>query len=337
MKKDMITISSEEEVLSFFEQYSESNPFVGGVNFEGWPNLTFKLTGKKFQGSITPSVMKGFMEMQSQINKAYASFKYGDPEKRLSNEDKAAIEIVVVVDEGSSILNIDLNGFLDTISKVAIEKMTPQDIVITTLGVALVWGGTNVFKKYLETRRETRSEEIKKESEKQHLETLEFMSEQETARLEIIQNIINQKPVIKQQQEYAEESKAELVKSLAKADTVDFAGVEIKQNVMKDLAVNARRKAIDTRIDGVYMVEKVDATDPDVFKVTVRSTHTDEVISCIVQDVFLDEAENKEIIQQGEWDRTPLKLSINAKKIGESITSAVIIKVEKISEKKNQE
>ncbi|WP_408672932.1 hypothetical protein [Xenorhabdus koppenhoeferi] len=332
MKDDIITIESEEEILSYIEQYARGEIIPENITFGEWPNLTFKLTGEKFQGSITPSIMKGFIEVQSQINKAYSTFKYGDPEKRLSAEEKEAIEIVIVVAAGSSMLGINLTGFLNTIGKAAIDKMTPQDIIITVLGIALVWGGVSIFKKYLDNRKEARSEEIKKESDKQFLDSIQFMSEQETKRMEIIQNIIEQKPIIKQQQEIAADSKAELLRSFSnsKAETVEFDDVVLDQELLKELSTNGRRKSIETRIDGIYRVEKVDSSDSDTFKVTVRDIDTDKLILCIVQDVFLDEKENKEILQRAEWDRKPLHLSINAKMLDGEISSAIIIHVKDV-------
>ncbi|MBD2811398.1 hypothetical protein ID853_11020 [Xenorhabdus sp. Vera] len=332
LKDDIITIESEEEILSYIEQYARGEIIPENITFGEWPNLTFKLTGEKFQGSITPSIMKGFIEVQSQINKAYSTFKYGDPEKRLSAEEKEAIEIVIVVAAGSSMLGINLTGFLNTIGKAAIDKMTPQDIIITVLGIALVWGGVSIFKKYLDNRKEARSEEIKKESDKQFLDSIQFMSEQETKRMEIIQNIIEQKPIIKQQQEIAADSKAELLRSFSnsKAETVEFDDVVLDQELLKELSTNGRRKSIETRIDGIYRVEKVDSSDSDTFKVTVRDIDTDKLILCIVQDVFLDEKENKEILQRAEWDRKPLHLSINAKMLDGEISSAIIIHVKDV-------
>ncbi|WP_334469925.1 hypothetical protein [Arsenophonus sp. PmNCSU2021_1] len=112
MKNDIIIIQSEDEVIKYLEQYSEGHAIPNNIKLDGWPNLAFKLTGEKFQSSITPSVMKGFVKMQSQVNKVYATLKYNDPEKILSQEERQSIEIIVTVDSGSSIINIDFNGLL---------------------------------------------------------------------------------------------------------------------------------------------------------------------------------------------------------------------------------
>ncbi|STQ68424.1 MULTISPECIES: hypothetical protein [Hafnia] len=91
MSKQEVVINSEDEAFAFIEQYVSGYSLPENVSFGEWPNLKFKLTGKKFNKSLTPSVMKGFIEMQAQINKSYALVKYGVPDPRkLSKEEKEA-------------------------------------------------------------------------------------------------------------------------------------------------------------------------------------------------------------------------------------------------------
>lgn len=72
--------------------------------------------------------------------------------------------------------------------------MNPQDVVVTVLGAALIWGGVTLCKKLLDNRKEVRLAETKKESDREHLQTIQFMSEQETQRLGMLSKIISKKP-----------------------------------------------------------------------------------------------------------------------------------------------
>lgn len=72
--------------------------------------------------------------------------------------------------------------------------MNPQDVVVTVLGAALIWGGVTLFKKFLDNRKEVRLAETKKESDREHLKTIQFMSEQETQRLGMLSKIISKQP-----------------------------------------------------------------------------------------------------------------------------------------------
>lgn len=331
MEISTAVIHSEEDALRFVEMYVAGQELPDGISFEGWPNLTFRLTGDKFHGSLTPSVMKGFVEMQAQINRSYALLKYGVPDPRkLSKEEKEAIEIQVNVENGSSLIEVNMDGFMGELAQAVVGKVGPQEIVITILGTALIWGGVVLFKKYLDDRKEIRMSEVKSESDREHLSTMRFMSEQETRRTELLTNLIERKPQLDNMERLAYDAKTDLVKSFAKAETAEIDGVVLDAALAKTLTANARRKSMEIRLDGNYRIEKVDSTDPECFKVQVRNVESDLRISCIVQDVFLDAIEHKKALQQAEWDRKPVHLSINAKELDGEIKSAVILFVREI-------
>ncbi|EKN3571834.1 TPA: hypothetical protein ROU78_004550 [Yersinia enterocolitica] len=328
LNKQEVVINSEDEAFAFIEQYVSGYSLPENVSFGDWPNLKFKLTGKKFNKSLTPSVMKGFIEMQAQINKSYALVKYGVPDPRkLSKEEKEALEIEVTVEQGSSLIEVNIDGFLTKITHELVGKMNPQDIVVTVLGIALIWGGTTLFKKFLDNRKEARLAEIKKESDKEHLNTIQFMSAQETQRLEILGKLITERPQLDNMERLSYDAKTEMVKSFATAKTAQIDNIELDSEMSRELVTNARRKSIELRMDGMYRIEEVNSTDPESFKVKVRNIQNDQRINCVVQDVFLDAADNKRALQQAEWDRKPVHLSINAKHIDGEIKSAIILYV----------
>lgn len=323
-----VIINSEDEAFAFLEKYVSGYSLPENVSFGEWPNLKFKLSGKKFNKSLTPSVMKGFVDMQHQINKSYALVKYGIPDPRkLSKEEKEALEIEVTVEQGSSLIEVNIDGFLTKITHELVGKMSPQDVVVTVLGVALIWGGVTLFKKFLDNRKEVRLAETKKESDREHLNTIQFISAQETKRLETLGKIIAEKPQLDNMERLSYDAKTEMVKSFATATTAQIDNIELDSETSKELVTNARRRSVELRMDGMYRIEEVNSTDPECFKVKVRNIHNDLRINCVVQDVFLDASENKRALQQAEWDRKPVHLSINAKHIDGDIKSAVILYV----------
>ncbi|OLO06871.1 hypothetical protein BTW08_15365 [Salinicola sp. MH3R3-1] len=42
------------------------------IRFDGWPQLEIVVKGDRYQGTISPSIMKGFIEFQSAIYRTYA-------------------------------------------------------------------------------------------------------------------------------------------------------------------------------------------------------------------------------------------------------------------------
>ncbi|HAU8227941.1 TPA: hypothetical protein IG138_004377, partial [Escherichia coli] len=302
--------------------------------FNGWPNLTIRLTGEKFNRSLTPSVMKGFVEMQAQINKSYALAKYGVPDvRKLTKEELDALEIEVTVEQGSSIVEINIDGFLTKLTQELVGKMNATEIMFTVLGAAVIWGGVTVFKRFLDNRKDIRLAEIAKDGEKEHLRTMQIMSEQETKRLRVISEMIAEKPLLDNMDRMSYDAKTQMVKSFVRSDNAQIDGVTIDSEMAKELVTNARRRSSEMRIDGIYRIEEVNNTDPESFKVKVRRVDTDQRLTCVVQDVFLDESGNKEALQRAEWERKPVHLSINAKHVDGDIKSAVILYVRDVEQK----
>ncbi|EOC0092130.1 hypothetical protein ACI0YT_000040 [Cronobacter dublinensis] len=334
MEQHEVAIASEDEALEFLDRHFKGQKLPENVSFEGWPNLTFKLTGKKFNKSLTPSVMKGFVEMQQQINRSYAMMKYGVPDPRkLSAEEKDALEMEITVEKGSSLIEVNIDGFLTKLTHELVGKMDAQTIVVTVLGAALIWGGVSLFKLFLNNRKEVRMAEIKSESDREHLDTMKFMSGQETKRLETVGKLLNERSDLDNMERMAYDAKTEIVKSFTKASKVEVGGLELDPEITKQLVANARRRSEEMRIDGVYRIEEVNNTDPEAFKVKVRNINTQQRLSCVVQDIFLDESGNKDALQRAEWERKPVHLSINAKHVDGEIKSAVILYVRDIEDK----
>lgn len=278
--------------------------------------------------------MKGFVEMQAQINKSYALAKYGVPDARkLTKEELDALEIEVTVEQGSSIVEINIDGFLTKLTRELVGKMNATEIMFTVLGAAVIWGGVTVFKRFLDNRKDTRLAEIAKDGDKEHLRTMQIMSEQETKRLQVISEMVAEKPLLDNMDRMSYDAKTQMVKSFVSSDSAQIDGVTIDSEMAKELVTNARRRSSEMRIDGVYRIEEVNNTDPESFKVKVRRVDTDQRLTCVVQDVFLDESGNKEALQRAEWERKPVHLSINAKHVDGEIKSAVILYVRDVDNK----
>ncbi|KMK08164.1 hypothetical protein ABW06_24800 [Pluralibacter gergoviae] len=334
MAQEEILVTTEEQAYQLIESYMAGNALPEHISFDGWPNLSFRLEGENFNQSLTPSVMKGFIEMQAQINRAFALAKFGIPDPRkLTKEDREELEIKVEVKKGSSLLTVDLNGFLTKLSHELVGKMSAQEIMVTVISAALIWGGVSIFRRYLDNRKEVRLAELNKDGDKENLRTLQSMSEEETKRIQIMANFMKEKPLLDNMDRMAYDAKSEIVKSFTRADKTEIDGITIDAETAKDLTTNARKRSAEMRIDGIYRIEEVNNTDPEAFKVKVRNVKDGQRLTCLVQDIFLDESGNKEALQQAEWERKPVHLSINAKHIDGDIKSAIILYVKDVTMK----
>lgn len=300
-------------------------PSYNRLIFEGWPSLNLYLKGEKFDQSITPTIMKGLLELQKGIYRSYAVASSGNASKRLTEQEKEDLEITVDVKDGSSNFDIDFTKvatkFIDMIG----DKMDPTQIILLVLPVFLMYFGHSAYRTYLENRKEIKIREIGDETQRKMLEQMQFASEQETKRAQIMADIVKREPRVAEVERIAEDAHAGLIKSLGAGDKARVGGVPLTPEVVETLTQGARRKSHEVRLDGLYQVLKLDWSDPLRFRVKAYSKKTGIIIDADVQDGSL-EGRHKEAIKEAEWSRKLVDLRINAKTPGDgTYKDAVII------------
>lgn len=326
-----IVIRSEADAYLILELAAEDK--IGEYNniiFDGWPSLNIYLKGKKFQKSLTPTVMKGLIELQKGIYQSYSAAKFNTPSKRLTDEEKDALELKVVVNEGSSDLDINFTEIAVQLIKELGQKMDPTYVLITVVSIAVMYFGNSAYKSYLENRKEVKLKELTDETQKDMVSALRFASEQETKRTEILADIIKVQPAMGMVKEIAYDTHTELIKSMAAGTQSKIGDTELSPVVSETLTQNSRRKSREVRLDGVYRLLKLDWSNASKFKVKVFNVKTKLELDAEVQDDSLT-GQYKDAIKNAEWSRKPIQLEINAKQLGEDqyyeavIVSATIV------------
>lgn len=329
MTDNNLVIRSEEEAYNWLGDYLKGNAQAEGIQLVGWPVMTVRLTGDKFDQSITPTVMKGIIELQSAILRSYALSKYGAPNTRkLTAEEKNQLEFKVKVEKGSSVLEINLQELLTSIATQAVGKMDPTTIAVTVISLGAIWAGKSAFNAWLDHRKEIRSGEAKNISDREHLEAMKFMSAEETKRSQILSDVIKQNADLDNAERYAQDARVELLKSFSSADSAEIDGSIIEPGIAQELVKNARRKSEEVRLDGLYKILINNASDVTAFKVRVRNKDTGAEFDAVVQDDTLTQ-QFKSILQEAEWNRSYVDLRINARSLEGSIRNAVIVHVER--------
>lgn len=303
------------------------------ITFSDWPCLHIRLTGDRFKQSLTPTVMQGLVDLQTAIYRSYAIARYNVADARkLSKEEREELEFVVKVENGSSILNIDLQKLLEHLCDQVATKMTQESIVIVVLGLGVLVAGTAAYKAYLRYRKDVRLGEIQSQERVAQLDQVQNLSAEETKRMQIMASAISAYPKLDNISRQTHDAKTDLLKRLSDADTIEFGfGETIDGDVAHELTRNARRQAMKTRLDGVYRITRVDSGDPLLFRVKVRRIEDGLTFDADVQDEFVNPT-NKQILQRAEWGRRPVKLKIEAKMFDDEIRGAVITGVEVVPE-----
>ncbi|MDC7825294.1 hypothetical protein PQS90_09040 [Pseudomonas sp. BLCC-B13] len=322
-----LAIRDEDTALEAIKRFLEGEKLTADLELEGWPKLRVRLVGDKFDSTITPTVMKSFIELQNLVYQSYALAQYGtDDTRKLSKAEREELEIEVKVEEGSSIFEVDFQEVLMKFAEKAAEQMTPEMIAVTVLGLGVLWAGKTSYAAYLDHRKEVRLAEVNTEAQRAVLDGIEKLSKQETERMRVINQMVIKNPTLEAVSRQAYDTRTEMLRGFASADTAEVGGREIPADVASELITNARRKAVENRLDGYYRILRVDSSNPDEFKVKVRKNRATLEFEAVVEDAFLN-AEMKEVLQYAEWERTTVYLNINAKLMDEKIKSAVILGV----------
>lgn len=325
-----IVIRSEEDAYEVLRRARDKElaPY-NLIVFDGWPTLNLYLKGEKFDQSLTPTVMKGLLEFQKGIYRSYAAAKYDHPAKRLSEKEREELEIRVDVNKGSSDLEINFQEIAEKLLVQMVGKMNSEDIVITIVTIAVLYFGTSAYRSFLENRKETRIREISDETQRETLAVLQYASEQETKRAQIIADLAKDNNKVNNIAQIAFDAQADVVKAMAAGNTAKVDDISLTAEIAESLTQNARRKSQEVRLDGVYRLIKLDWTDPSKFKVRVRNVNTGISLDAEVQDDSLD-GRHKEALREAEWSRSPVTLQINAKTFGDdAYQNAVVISAEK--------
>lgn len=103
-----------------------------------------------------------------------------------AKEEKEALEIVITISVGSANQQQDFRTSLCELGKVLAGKMTERQIVFVLTVVALSVAGVVCHKDYAQYRRDVRLAEISAADKKAMLENMQFMSMEETKRIELL-------------------------------------------------------------------------------------------------------------------------------------------------------
>jgi hypothetical protein len=297
------------------------------IVFDGWPSLSLYLKGEKFEQSITPTVMKGLLELQRGIYRSYSAAKSSLPGARLTEIERDELEIQVRVDGGSSSFEINFQEIAEKLVTEFSKKMSSTDVLIAVLTIAVLYCGRSAYKSYLQSRKEIRLKEVTDQTQRETLATLRFISEQETKRTEILGRLAKGDPRIANIERIANETHTEVVKSLGAGTQAKIDDISLSTDVAEMLTQNARRKADDIRLDGLYRLLKLDWSNAMHVKVRAVSIDTGLQIDAEVQDDSFT-GKYKEALKAAEWSRKPIHLTINARRVGDSVRDAIIISAE---------
>ncbi|MEM6406749.1 MAG: hypothetical protein AAF669_09215 [Pseudomonadota bacterium] len=329
-----VVIRDQFQVYDLLERYMTNPLEIADLNlsYDGWPSLRIHLEGPAFDQTITPAMMKGFLQVQQSIYELYARHHYGAGDaRRLSRKERQALEISVRVESGSSNFVVDFQGVLSEFMAKAVDKMTGKQLTLSVISLITAYFGHSAFTHHLDDLKHQRLIEMQAAQQKTQLAQMQFMTEQDKKHQQIMARLSAAHP------EWHLDTAAEmrkpfydtLMKGMATAETASFQGVAIAPEVAKTLLSTPREAAKVIRLDGEFRILQVDSSDPTQFKVKVQNQKNGEELEAIVQDDSLDQ-HNRTILQTAEWLRQPVSLKINARQLRGKYKDATILEVARV-------
>ena len=290
------------------------------LEFKGWPVFQMGVEGRDWHSTVPTRVMAPLLDVQRDINRAYASIRYGESNlRKLRDDEREELEVVVKVREGSSLFDAELWKHLSTIAEAATGRMNGTQIVVTVLGLGLLFTAPVMYKAWLASR--------EKEKELEHQRQ---MSDQETRRLEIFSQALRQQPILASTQEDVLSTQNRLLKVAKAGDVLSVKNVPVAAEEAAMLVQPERERAQDISLNGIFSLLGNRTDKSEGFRINVRRLSDGLTINA---DVPLElPFEQQQVIQRAEWEKKKVYLAINASLLRESISQATVISASEVSD-----
>lgn len=334
-------VSNDQDALGLLERIIAGEEVrLDCVVFDGWPTFNLNVKGERYDSTITPELMKAFLELQTAINKAYALARYSASSRNLKDSDRDDLKLLVHVDKGSSDFRAKLIDQVDKIGD-AFMQMESKDKLRAILVVGLFVVGGYGWDGYLANKIELRKLDIKaiehEADRNERLDTLnliERMDKQESQRLQtVLGHMVEQYPEIESMRGYVGDAYDKIIAGTSDADSVTVQGRKIPGAVVSELSTTKRQASVGDVVTGVYRILGVDHSINEHYKFKLRDVLRHEEFTAtlpkdgaIVTDQILD------ILQEAEWGNKVVLLKVLTKNNHGKIVSAQIEKVTQITD-----
>ncbi|WP_394165164.1 hypothetical protein [Neptunomonas phycophila] len=304
MSTTAISIGNEASAWAYIEDAlnGKYDNEVVELEFDNWPAFHINIKGDRYNSTMTTSLMRSLVELQGHLNRVYAEVVYGKSAKSLTAEERAALEIVFTVKEGSSDVDADLSGFFAELGKSAMEKMTGTQVVTVVLGAAALWGAASTYSGYIEGQQK---------------------SQEEKNRHEITMQLLKQQPKLMEIQNEQVSTYTNILKSVPDATQVTLDQTVMSQAQLEVITRQERQATELKRIDDLYLISSLKIKQ-DSYKIDVLRVSDGKVIPTELFKGHLSINEMDRIMKAFTAEES-INLNIVGRVRGDIITSANIV------------
>ncbi|MDF2417266.1 hypothetical protein GWP85_07005 [Acinetobacter beijerinckii] len=326
------TISNEMDAINLLEKILNNEIDTAHLNIKvkNFTPFNLHVSGDKFHQTITSSVMKGFLEMQTAIYKSYSLIRYNDEvPNKLTQDDRDELELEVKVLDGSSGFNVDWDSLFNALIEKTVGRMTGKQVYISVLFLIATFGGHSFYQSYIESQTDIRKAEIelkaKQQESDERLETIKTINEANKRTLDVLEKAVIAEPKNKIIKSDAKEATTQLIKSVRSADNVEFQNaMEFSGGAAREITTSSKSSWEPKRIDGEYIIQYVDSSNAAKRKIRIKSVETGQTIVAVLENDTLDQ-KILNIIKNAEWGYTKVFLKIKTQTSNGKFKDSIII------------
>ena len=319
-----VTIRNEADAWRWLKRAVDGDDALNApldLKFVGWPTLDLRYKGRDFDSSVPTRIMPSLLEAQQEIHRVYCQARYGQQAlRKLTSGDRERLELVVRVKRGSSSLETNLDQVLTETARAAIASMDSVHILMAVVGVALIWGSNIAWKNWLDTR-----------AKEKDVDSRVQLSRLEKEKLQVLSDAYRKAPEIKALSQGVDDFRNDSLHKLKPADSFSIpdSNIDIDGSYAAEITHRPREESIELRLDGQFTIQSVDSGAVAGFRIKVRRLEDGAIISVRIPEGTLT-AEQREVLKNNEWAKTPVLMQINARELRGEITSATLVSVQHI-------
>lgn len=317
-------IRSEEDAWQALKEAlsSDDGSSAPEIVFEGWPKWAMDAKGRDWHSTVPTRIMPPLLEVQKDINRAFAQAQYGEFNlRRLREEERELLELVVRVDEGSSLFSADISAQLNRIANAVFGRMNGAQATIAVLGIALAIAAPVTYKAWLHER----------QVEKQLTNRVE-LSKQETERLRVFAQAMEREPTVGASRDDAIETANKMLKATRPGDTMAMRGVAVDAEQAREIVQPEQERATEIELHGRFRIIGNRTDKGSGFRITVRSDDGTEFRADVPEELAYDA---KQAIKDAEWGKHPVTLVIDAERLHDKIQGATVVSAKPLEMQKN--
>lgn len=263
--------------------------------------INIKISGPKYNQSLTPAIMKTILSIQSTLNGIYKRYTGS-----ISKEEKNELEINVQVKEGSSDLYIKIAEQLDLIRE-AVQKMTGDQVFSLGITALVTFGFVTLGKKAFDS--------FDKKVER------EALSAKDAKNAELIKEVVRIMML-------GRKKALRYLKDEQGISSISFNGIETTIPEIKERVKSSKEKEekVFTALNGSFRVMQLEVNyDKSIARIDVRSTDGTEYKGVVLQPGTMSKEDYKLLknAQNGE----PITLQLILIKQGEKIIESRLDKI----------